>query len=100
MRDDLTKHGAMRRFRLRGDRNQCPECGEPFNSTAAFDKHRTGTYDTARGCLSIDAMKAKGMALNAQGFWVTERLSDEGVRARDEGGNATGSFQHPATSGR
>ena len=56
---------------LRGDRNQCPQCGEYFNSTAAFDKHRTGTHGVDRGCLKVSEMAAKGMAKNSEGWWVT-----------------------------
>ncbi|MDR5757890.1 hypothetical protein [Caballeronia sp. LZ035] len=65
--------------RLSGDRNQCAGCGLLFNSTRAFDKHRAGSYGTgdglpaARRCLSREEMEQSGMALNAQGFWVTER---------------------------
>jgi hypothetical protein len=58
--------------RLSGDRNQCPACGEYFNSTAAFEKHRAGDYGLGlRRCLPIDEMRGAGMATNAQGFWVT-----------------------------
>ena len=59
---------------LRGDRNQCCGCGEYFNSTAAFDKHRTGDFSSVtnpRRCLSQPEMYAKGMARNRDGFWVT-----------------------------
>lgn len=65
---NTTKHEA---HRLAGDRNQCPSCGEFFNSTLAFDKHRTGDYP-ARHCLSPDAMVAKGMAVSSAGFWVSK----------------------------
>jgi hypothetical protein len=60
---------------LRGDHCQCPTCGEYFNSTAAFDKHRTGPYSdrnvawAARRCLSRDEMRGKGMQLSATGWW-------------------------------
>ena len=61
------------RVPLRGDRNQCPGCGELFNSTYAFDLHRTGTHSPpARRCLSVEEMLAKGMAKRADGFWVSE----------------------------
>jgi hypothetical protein len=59
------------RRKLAGDHNQCPGCGKFFNSTAAFDKHRTGAYETGRRCLSAKEMTAKGMALNAGNWWVT-----------------------------
>ncbi len=54
---------------LRGDHNQCPGCGLLFNSTAAFDKHRTGPMSNRR-CLEPDEMRARGMAQNAEGWWV------------------------------
>lgn len=60
---------------LRGDRNQCCGCGEYFNSTVAFEKHRTGDFDSStnpRRCLTQPEMYAKGMAVNRDGFWVTK----------------------------
>ena len=80
--------------RLSGDRNQCACCGLLFNSSAAFDKHRSGTYGTGSGlpavrrCLSQPEMVDIGMALNQAGFWVTHRLTAEGMEARD------GAFQN------
>jgi hypothetical protein len=60
----------MKAKNLRGDRNQCPGCGQLFNSTIAFDKHRTGLHaGNARRCLSVDEMLAKGMVLREDGFW-------------------------------
>lgn len=57
-------------MRLTGDRCQCSACGLFFNSTAAFDKHRDGPM-IQRRCLSDVEMRAKGMAVNARGFWVS-----------------------------
>ena len=58
---------------LRGDHNQCPGCAAYFNSTRAFNKHRTGDHEGAkRRCLSIAEMIAKGMVLNALLYWVSE----------------------------
>jgi hypothetical protein len=55
---------------LRGDRNQCAGCGQLFNSTHAFDKHRTGPHaNNGRRCLTVDEMQAAGMVLGADGFW-------------------------------
>jgi len=68
-------------MKLRGDHCQCSGtpyagCGEYFNSTAAFDKHRTGAYlPNQRRCLSPDEMRIKGMAQTATGFWITRRKS-------------------------
>lgn len=59
-------------MKLTGDRNQCPGCDLYFNSTAAFDKHRHGTYTpNERRCLTVVEMLEKGMAINAKGYWVS-----------------------------
>jgi hypothetical protein len=56
---------------LSGNRCRCGACGEVFNSTSAFDHHRTGTYrPLARRCLTIAEMAARGMLRNAQNFWI------------------------------
>jgi hypothetical protein len=57
-------------MRLTGDRNQCQGCKEFFNSTTAFDKHRTGQHGVDRRCLDEPEMLSKGMAKNSAGFWV------------------------------
>lgn len=57
-------------MRLSGDRNQCPTCGEHFNSSSAFDKHRTGRFGTDRRCRTVAEMLAAGMAKNTAGFWI------------------------------
>jgi hypothetical protein len=63
----------MSRIRLTGDRNQCPSCGAFFNSTGAFDAHRT-RVDPAeqfpRRCLTLAEMRAKGMQQRGS-FWIT-----------------------------
>lgn len=56
-------------MKLTGDKNQCPNCNLFFNSTTAFDKHRTGPFN-ARQCLTKDQMTLKGMEVNSKGFWV------------------------------
>ncbi|MGF6839881.1 hypothetical protein QF001_003748 [Paraburkholderia youngii] len=74
--------------RLTGDRNQCPSCGEYFNSTSAFDAHRTGPYGTPadpvahRHCLSIDEMTRKGMSQNKAGFWIEKPMQDSALSAK------------------
>lgn len=60
-----------------GDRNQCPTCGELFNSTFAFDKHRTGDYKTGRRCMTIAEMESEGMGKNAAGFWISAAMPVE-----------------------
>lgn len=54
---------------LRGDRNQCQGCKRYFNSTHAFDKHRTGDHGKDRRCMTEAEMLAKGMVLGDDGFW-------------------------------
>lgn len=73
-------------MKLRGDRNQCPTCGDFFNSTAAFDKHRvpvTPKVPLPRKCLSAAQMTALGMVLRADGFWrgsaMPQRAIPEGI---------------------
>lgn len=73
--------------KLTGNRNQCPTCGEFFNSTYAFDKHRTGPFGKAstpaqRRCLKPDEMRAIGMLKNEAGFWVSCRMDDQKLVAR------------------
>ena len=61
--------------RLRGDRCQCSRgtggCGEYFNSTYAFDQHRTGRPGIDRRCLTVAEMEARGFVKNAAAFWKT-----------------------------
>ncbi len=63
---------TMTKLKLTGDRNQCPTCRLYFNSTYAFDKHRTGTFGVGRRCLTVPEMEARGMAVNNAGFWASE----------------------------
>jgi hypothetical protein len=58
--------------------NQCPTCGELFNSIFAFDWHRTGQFGKDRRCLTIDEMKAKKMAKNRYDRWVSSSFEDSG----------------------
>jgi hypothetical protein len=52
----------------------CTVCHQTFTGTKAGDKHRTGTYvPLARRCLTADEMRAKGMAQNQRGQWVSEQ---------------------------
>lgn len=54
---------------LRGDRNQCTGCGRLFNSTHAFEKHRTGAHGIDRRCMTEAEMLDRGMVLGADSFW-------------------------------
>jgi hypothetical protein len=55
---------------LTGDSNQCRSCNQWFNSTAAFDKHRTGNFDGSRRCLTTEEMHARNFGKTATGFWL------------------------------
>lgn len=51
-----------------------PACALLFNSLWAFDKHRTGTFGLDRRCMTEEEMRAKGMTVNADGFWITAEM--------------------------
>ena len=66
---------------LSGDRNQCPTCALYFNSTRAFDVHRTGEWSQwkdgeyrqhSRRCMTVEEMTAKGM-FERDGWWYSKR---------------------------
>ncbi|WP_143325708.1 hypothetical protein [Paraburkholderia ribeironis] len=57
---------------LSGDRNQCAGCREYFNSSTAFDWHRTGEFSCDRRCMSDGEMRTRGMSINSAGFWITK----------------------------
>jgi hypothetical protein len=61
--------------KLKGDRNQCQGCKEFFNSTGAFDKHRTGQHGVDRRCMTLEEMLAKEMHLGDDGFWRGSKMS-------------------------
>jgi hypothetical protein len=63
-------------MRLTGSRNQCQGCKQYFNSTTAFDMHRTGEHGVNRRCRTTDEMTALGMLVNHAGFWITEKRND------------------------
>jgi hypothetical protein len=59
---------------LIGDRNQCPTCGEYFNRTSGFDRHRIGKIGTpTRRCLTAAEMQAEGWTKSKAGFWLVPR---------------------------
>ena len=59
-------------MKLVGQRNQCQGCKKYFNSNTAFEMHRRGEFGVDRRCLTEEEMLARGMALNAKSFWVSE----------------------------
>lgn len=69
-------------MQLRGDRNQCQGCKEYFNSTLAFDKHRTGDHGKDRRCMTVEEMHAKKMLKNSDGFWITKAKPDSAINAK------------------
>jgi hypothetical protein len=69
---------------LTGKRNQCQGCKEYFNSNTPFDKHRTGEYGVNRRCRTPEEMLSLGMSLNADGFWITEKMPDRMKRRTNE----------------
>jgi hypothetical protein len=73
----------MSDLHLSGDRNQCRGCGEYFNSSFAFDKHRTGQLGKDRRCLAADEMIVKGMSKNASGFWISAAMPDSALPAKE-----------------
>lgn len=73
---------------LTGQRNQCPGCDQYFNSNLAFDMHRTGKHGHDRRCMTPLEMTAKGMCVNAAGFWISESMPSDklkNLRGNDEG---------------
>jgi hypothetical protein len=65
---------------LKGNRNQCQGCKEYFNSTGAFDKHRTGSYGVDRRCRTHEEMTEIGMSLNKDGYWIGEKMSESYIK--------------------
>lgn len=66
-RDPMLPHGT--------DKCQCAVCGMYFNSTYAFDRHRSGEW-AARQCLSAVELREKGWGINGTGHWITSRRQD------------------------
>ena len=58
-----------------GDRCLCRTCGQYFNSTGMFDRHRLGRHDLfaphfGRRCLTVTEMRERGYVVGAKGFWI------------------------------
>jgi hypothetical protein len=87
-------------MKLTGDRNQCPTCGEHFNRTSGFDRHRAGKIGAApaRRCLTVREMEAAGFTKSGAGFWLAPMTEKQ--RARQEyrfqpiGRRETGVFKY------
>lgn len=67
-------------MKLTGDRNQCQGCKEFFNSSFAFDKHRTGEHGEGRRCRTAEEMYAKGMLQNVAGFWISAAMPESAIK--------------------
>lgn len=86
------------RPRLTGSRCQCAACGQLFNSTSTFYRHRVGDYAKPgelkgyRRCLFVPELLAKGWSRNEAGFWI-ERAR-ETATARAGGHNSTPPSTH------
>jgi hypothetical protein len=65
------------------DKCQCTACHLYFNSTYAFDKHRTGHW-AQRACLTVLDMQSRGWTLSPSGHWRTPRRG-EGAALRKAG---------------
>lgn len=84
--------------RLTGRRCRCAACGDYFNSTSTFDRHRTGTFAPigvwahSRRCLAPDELQAKGWSRNEAGFWIERARQPATARqeAPPEHGAASG----------
>lgn len=77
---------------LTGNRCQCTACGDWFNSTSSFDRHRVGAFEATmqantRRCLSAGELTARGWVRNAAGFWIQRQR--EAATIRVEGPRAT-----------
>lgn len=64
----------MEKKRLTGNRNQCRGCSQYFNSITAFEMHRVGHHGIDRRCLTPEEMKAEGMHLREDGFWIGSEM--------------------------
>lgn len=80
--------------RLTGSRCECSACHQRFNSTSAFDLHRTGVYGVNRRCREPFEMLALGMSANDQGFWI-ERCRGQARQKRGPRAQETRSVQTP-----
>lgn len=70
--------------KLTGNRCRCQGCGEFFNSTSTFDRHRVGSWadrGATRRCLKPAEMRTRGWLLNAASFWIRGIRSGRPVTA-------------------
>lgn len=68
--------GFTPKLPIGSNRAQCGVCGLYFGSVAGFDMHRV-TEDGTRRCLTVAAMRERGMAVNEKGYWVTQLMGEQ-----------------------
>ena len=73
-------------MKLSGDQCACSVCHLYFNSTYAFDKHRSGPW-IKRRCLSIPEMLALGMEPNRKGLWISHKKADPSAPGMQSSGD-------------
>ena len=66
--------------KLTGNRCQCTACGECFNGTQPFDKHRVGEYGVNRRCLTVAEMAVARFMRNAVGFLCARATAEHATR--------------------
>jgi hypothetical protein len=69
---------------LAGQRCQCTGCGQQFNRTTTFARHRVASFGTLRDpggrrCLSTEEMQDRGWRLNGAGFWLGAPMPEEAL---------------------
>ncbi len=69
-------------MKLAGEKNQCQACKAYFKSNTGFDKHRTGSHGAERRCRTPDEMRAVGMSVNSEGWWIASTMSPEAIARR------------------
>lgn len=91
-------------MKLTGNHCRCGACGEFFNSTSVFDRHRVGAWcdhGRARRCQQIPEMEGRGWIRNAAGFWIerSRRSAPERLdRTRQSGDLPTGALWVPCSA--
>lgn len=61
------------------DKCKCNSCGEYFNSTYAFERHRAPRpyvpigQPSKRRCLTVEELTGGGWGRNSTGHWITSK---------------------------
>jgi hypothetical protein len=72
------------------DKCRCSICGEYFNSSGAFGRHRVGPFapigkPETRRCLSVEEMLAKDFFKKSSGHWARGKRPANAVAIRQVG---------------